>query len=150
MSTELLEIAKERQIKTREESDWYLSEEKDKEVMSRVITWDDFDDFDANELGGNIRYWIYNKQLYNKILDYFNLDKKKQYYVYLMLTSSEPVEFKRCTEKDSESFMNGPVHCYYRWYRASNYREALGIIEFSIGCKNMFEKFVAFVMKLKP
>ena len=150
MSTELLEIAKERQIKTREESDWYLSEEKDKEVMSRVITWDDFDDFDANELGGNIRYWIYNKQLYNKILDYFNLDKKKQYYVYLMLTSSEPVEFKLRTEKEGESFVDEPVHCYYRWYRTANYRKAVGIIEFSIGCKNMFEKFISFVMKFKP
>ena len=85
MSTELLEIVKERQLKTREESIWYLSEEKDKEMMSRVITWDDFDEFDENELGGRVKYWIHHKQLYNKILDYFNLDKKKLYYVYLIL-----------------------------------------------------------------
>ena len=151
MSTELVEIAGERQVKTREETTWYLSEEKkDKEVMSRVITWDDFDDFDANELGGSVKYWIHDKRLYNKILDYFNLERKKEYYVYLVLSSSEPIEFKRRAEEESKSFTDEPVHCYYRLYRATNYREALGFIEFSINCKNMFEKFVSFVMKFKP
>ena len=60
MSTELLEIIKEHQIKIRKESIWYLSEEKDKEVMSRVIAWDDFDE---NELGERVKYWIHGKQL---------------------------------------------------------------------------------------
>ena len=90
MSSELVEIKKEQHVMTREENIWYSSEAKDTEVMTRVIFWNDFDDI-IYEVGGSVKYWVYNKRLYNKLLEYFNLEKNNTYWIKLSLTSSEPI-----------------------------------------------------------
>ena len=150
MSSELVEIKKEQHVMTREETIWYSSEAKDTEVMTRVIFWNDFDDI-IYELGGSVKYWVYNKRLYNKLLEYFNLEKNNTYWIKLSLTSSEPIKFTRCTDKENESSnTDEPVRCSYDWFRSTTYRKAFGNLEFTTSCKNTLEKIVSFVMKFEP
>lgn len=117
---------------------WYRQEKPDNEVMSRMILWED----DTSE--GCIEYNCCEKRLYDRIIDYFKIKKKKNSNV-----SSEfdiSAEFELSTKMYTTEWNppEGTIKYSYRWYTRS------GRIEFEIVGKNLFEKFTAYAMKFKP
>ena len=119
---------------------WYRQEKPDikNEVMSRMILWED----DTSE--GCVEYYCCEKRLYDRIIDYFAIKKKKN--------SNASSEFDISTEFELSTKMyttewsppEGTITYSYRWYTRS------GRIEFQIIGRNLFEKFSAYAMKFKP
>ena len=117
---------------------WYSSEKQDaqSEVMSRLIIWED----DISE--GTVEFVSQEKKLYDRIIDHFNIKKKKN-------ASSEfdiSTEFELSTKIYTTEWSppEGKIIYHYRWYSRS------GRIEFEIMGKNLFEKFAAYAIKYKP
>ena len=71
------------EVRTTDQTIWYSSEDKENkdEVLRRLIVWDDSFDFWENEStgsdesyeGGILKFYIHQKELYDRIFEYFNL-----------------------------------------------------------------------------
>ena len=141
-------------VKTRENTTWYTSEEKDqkKEVLSRLIIWDDILEENEStsledEPEGYIAFYIYERSLYGRIFKYFNLQKDPSF----MDKSIETKLFKK-SDVTEWSFPNGTITCYHRWFSNKICKDpgTSGKISFTIDDKDLFEKFKAYALKFEP
>ena len=119
---------------------WYSSENLNaqSEVMSRLVIWED----DISE--GTVEFVYQEKKLYDKIIDYFNLKKKKKSNILSEFDISMEFELSTKMYTTEWSPPEGTITYYYRWYNRS------GRIEFEIMGRNLFEKFAAYAKKFKP
>lgn len=119
---------------------WYSSENLNaqSEVMSRLVIWED----DISE--GTVEFVYQEKKLYDKIIDYFNLKKKKKPNILSDFDISMEFELSTKMYTTEWSPPEGTITYYYRWYNRS------GRIEFEIMGRNLFEKFAAYAIKFKP
>ena len=123
-----------------ERTTWYSSENLNaqSEVMSRLVIWED----DISE--GTVEFVCQEKKLYDRIIDYFNLKKKKKSNILSEFDISMEFELSTKMYTTEWSPPEGTITYYYRWYNRS------GRIEFEIMGRNLFEKFAAYAIKFKP
>ena len=145
-------------VRTREDTIWYKSEEKcpKNEVVNRLILWDD-SFYEApeetesksweDEPGGYIDFDIYEKTLYDKIFEYFNLQRIPSF-------MDEAIEIKlhKKSYVTEWSFPNGKIRCYHRWFCNKRLKDpgTSGRISFTFDDKELFEKFKAYTLKFEP
>ena len=139
-------------VKTRDNTTWYTSEEKGQknEVLSRLIIWDDTSEENESiswedEPEGYIAFYIYERLLYGRIFEYFNLQKEPSF----MDKSIETRLFKKSDVTDW-LFPNGTIRCYHRWFGNKKDPGKSGKISFTIDEKGLFEKFKAYALKFEP
>ena len=117
---------------------WFSSENQNaqSEVMSRLIIWED----DISE--GIVEFVCQEKKLYDRIIDHFNIKKKKKASSEFDIFTDFELSTKMYTTEWSPP--EGTITYYYRWYSKS------GRIEFEIMGKNLFDKFAAYAKMFKP
>ena len=148
-------------IRTTDETTWYSSEEKEHkdEVLNRLIIWDDCFDYWENDStgsdeeyeGGTIEFSVYNKAVYDKIFEYFNLHSDPTSFTSAL---DVPIQFNLSTRKYITKWTctMGTISCYHRWFSNIRLKDAgtNGRIAFEINDKKLFEKFRSFAVKFKP
>ena len=149
-------------VRIRENTTWYTSEEErdqKNEILSRLIIWDDSfcigwpEETESSkgstveEAGGYIDFEIYERSLYDRIYDYFSLQKNPSF----MDESIEIKLFKKIYVTEW-SFSNGTIRCYHRWFCNKRLKNpgTSGRISFTINEKGLFEKFKAYALKFEP
>ena len=141
-------------VRTKENTTWYTSEERDQknEILSRLIIWDDAAEENGSmscedEPEGYIAFNIYDKLLYDRIFDYFSLERNPSF----MDETVETKLFKKSNETEW-SFSNGTIRCYHRWFCNKIWKDPgkSGKISFTIDDKDLFKKFKAYALKFEP
>ena len=121
---------------------WFETDEKkddEGEVMFREIDWSDF------SMSGSIDFRVYKKAVYNSLIEYLKPGRKPPAF-----TGWLPLEFELVTKKYETEWIwpeGKIISCHHRWY---TYGDEEGRIEFKINNKNLFEKFIVYVVKFKP
>ena len=124
----------------RRNTTWFESEKKkyEGEVMVRQMIWNDI------TMRGYINFRVCKKQLHDILIEYFKLGKKPPAF-----TGWLPLEFELIA-KEYETEWIWPegkiISCHHKWCTLINE----GRIEFRINDKNLFEKFILYVVKFKP
>lgn len=129
---------------------WYASEDTkhSHEFLSRYITKDVYyGDEESNERG-NIVFYIHQKELYDRIFEYFDLLKGPSSFVSSL---DKPIEFELYTTASLTrwSSLEGTINCYHEWYGHDGWNEG-GKIDFKINNLLLFEKFSSYALKFKP
>lgn len=141
-------------VRTRENTTWYTSEERDQknEILSRLIIWDDAAEENESmscedEPEGYIAFNIYDKLLYDRIFEYFNLQKNPSF-----LLESIEIKLYKKSYVTEWSFPKGTIRSYHRWFCNKHLSEhnKFGRISFTINDKDLFDKFKAYVLKFEP
>ena len=143
--------------RTRHNTTWYSPKEGDikREVLTRLIIWDDSFYKDGPEEpesaeaepGGYIVFDIYDKLLYDRIFEYFNLQKNPSF-----LLESIEIKLYKKSYVTEWSFPKGTIRSYHRWFCNKHLSEhnKFGRISFTINDKDLFDKFKAYVLKFEP
>ena len=134
------------------EACWYPPEinEHTVEVLNRVIIKDEEGE-NKSYKGGSIHFSIHNKILYDRIFEYFDLQRSPSTFVSLL---DKPIEFKLCTNERITRWTSsvGSINCWHEWYGPKGWKDPgeIGHIEFNITSEILFEKFTAYATKFKP
>ena len=141
----LIKVEK-RTVETTIITSWYNSEEKDpkSKVMYRIIMWTE------GENHGMILYYMYKKNLYDKLFKHFNLQKNPPFTIslngYRLYTKWYETEWY---------FPEGDILCYQKWISPIPYRykdqDGEGKIDLRIyDSKNLFDKLYSHAIKFMP
>lgn len=128
----------------KDEAYWYSAEinKHTVEVLSRIIIKDESGKNKSYE-GGRILFSIHNKVLYDRIFEYFDLQKRPSSLVSLL---DRPIQFELYTTDRITcwSSSEGSISCFHEWYGQWGCKDPgkIGKINLKISSKLLFEKFM--------